>query len=181
MFQPVNLHKWIEDNEHLLQPPVSNKQVWIDDRESIVMIVGGPNARNDYHVNCTEEFFYQVQGDITVRIMHPDTGRPHDVVIREGDVYLLPADVPHCPIRPAGTIGLVLEQPRPAGALDDLRWHCGSCHALVHEAPFTLQDIAVDLKRIMERFWADASLRTCPECGEVVEHPGEAQAPAQAG
>ena len=85
------------------------------------MIVAGPNARKDYHVNCTEEFFYQIEGDITVGIIHPETGEPEDVIIREGEIYLLPANVPHNPKRPAGTVGLVVEQPRPDGAKDKLQ------------------------------------------------------------
>jgi len=180
VFAPINLQKWIEENRQDLQPPVSNKQIWTDDRETIVMIIGGPNARNDYHINCTEEFFYQLQGDITLRIIHPDSGKPHDVIIREGDVYLLPRNVPHCPMRPADTIGLVVEQPRPAGKDDILRWYCDACHDIVYESHFRLENIAVDLKEIMARFWADESLRKCKACGAVVEHPGEAKPPAPA-
>jgi 3-hydroxyanthranilate 3,4-dioxygenase len=181
MFTPVNLNKWIDENRHLLQPPVSNKCIWVDDRESIIMIVGGPNCRNDYHINCTEEFFYQVQGDITVRIIHPDTGKPHDIIIREGEVYLLPKNVPHSPMRPANTVGLVVEQPRPAGGPQDiLRWYCPGCHGVVHEDHFTLENIAVDLKEIMATFWASDELRTCKGCGQLMPEPTEAQPPAQA-
>lgn len=175
MFTPVNLHRWIEDNKHLLQPPVSNKQVWIDDRENIVMIVGGPNARNDYHINCTEEFFYQVQGDINLRILDPETGKPRDIPIREGDIYLLPANVPHSPQRPKDTVGLVMEIKRPEGARDKLQWWCEECHTLVHEAEFTLENIDVDLKEIMKVYWGTPDMRTCTKCGTVMEHPGEAQ------
>jgi len=174
MFMPLNLKQWIEEHRHLLQPPVGNKAVWVDERETIVMIVGGPNARNDYHVQDTEEFFYQVQGDMNLRIIHPETGKPQDMPLREGEIYLLPKGVPHSPQRPAGTVGLVIEQKRPEGSPDRLRWYCEACHAQVHEASFTLQNIAVDLKEIMERFWGDDALRTCA-CGVRVEQPGEAQ------
>ena len=179
MFTPLNLRKWVDDNRHLLQPPVSNKAVWVDERDTIVMVVGGPNARNDYHVQDTEEFFYQVQGDITLRIIHPDTGKPHDVILREGEIYLLPAGVPHSPMRPKDTIGLVIEQKRPEGSKDRLRWYCDACGEMVHEAFFTLENIAVDLKRIMEQFWQDDALRTC-KCGAKVEQPGDAQPPVPA-
>jgi 3-hydroxyanthranilate 3,4-dioxygenase len=184
MFQPLNLRKWCADNAHLLQPPVGNKAVWSDDRETIIMVVGGPNARNDYHIQPTEEFFYQVKGDIILRIQHPETGKPHDVVIREGEIYLLPKNVPHSPQRSAGTVGLVVEQARPPGPSDTLRWYCeaGDCNAVVHEASFALKNIATDLKLIMEGFWGeDAEIRTCTECGAVVKQPGEAPAPAAAG
>lgn len=180
VFTPINLKRWVEEHRHLLQPPVCNKQVWLDDRETIVMIVGGPNQRNDYHVNPTEEFFYQVQGDVTVRIIHPDTGKPHDITIREGEIYLLPAKVPHSPMRGPDTVGLVIELKRPAGSKDLLRWYCERDGEVVWEAPFTLQNIAVDLKQIMERFWSDPALRRCKRCGTVVEKPAATAATAAA-
>jgi len=175
MFTPLNLRKWVDEHRHLLRPPVGNRAVWVDERETIIMVVGGPNARNDYHVQPTEEFFYQVEGDMNLRIIHPDTGRPHDLPIREGEIYLLPANVPHSPQRPAGTVGLVVEQRRPDGPQDELRWYCAGCHAIVHQARFALVNIATDLREIMERFWGDDALRTCDACGVKVEQPGEAQ------
>ncbi len=181
MFTPLNIRQWVEEHRELLRPPVGNKAVWTDDRETIVMVVGGPNARNDYHVQPTEEFFYQLQGDIVLRIIHPDTGKPHDIVIREGEIYLLPKNVPHSPQRSAGTVGLVIEQKRPDGQQDELRWYCDACHQIVHQARFELENIAQDLKVIMERFWGDDALRTCEACGAQVEKPGEAQPPAQIG
>ena len=170
LFQPINLLKWVEDHKDQLKPPVGNKMVWKDERGTIVMIVGGPNKRKDYHVNVTEEFFYQIKGDIIVGIISPETGQPEDIIIREGEIYLLPANVPHNPKRPAGTIGLVVEQPRPEGAVDKLQWYCAKDDQLVHEAEFDLQNIEVDLKRIMEEFWSNEDLRRCA-CGEVVQKP----------
>ncbi len=180
LFQPVNLLKWVEEHRHELKPPVGNKQVWRDERGTIVMIVAGPNARKDYHVNCTEEFFYQIEGDITVGIIHPETGEPEDVIIREGEIYLLPANVPHNPKRPAGTVGLVVEQPRPDGAKDKLQWYSDDTHELVHEAEFTLANIETDLKNIMEEFWSNEELRRCKSTGSVIAPPVEAAPPPPA-
>ena len=180
LFQPINLHKWIEEHRHELKPPVGNKQVWRDERGTIVMVVAGPNSRKDYHVNATEEFFYQIEGDIIVGIIHPETGKPEDVIIREGEIYLLPANVPHNPKRPAGTIGLVVEQPRPAGAKDKLQWYSDDTHELVHEAEFSLENIETDLKRIMEEFWSNEELRTNKKTGSVISPPTEAVAPPPA-
>lgn len=177
LFQPLNLLKWVEEHRGELKPPVGNKMVWKDERGTIIMIVGGPNARKDYHVNVTEEFFYQIEGDITVGIIHPDTGKPEDIVIREGEIYLLPANVPHNPKRPAGTIGLVVEQPRPDGAKDKLQWYSDDTHELVHEAEFTLENIEVDLKRIMQEFWSNEELRTCKSTGSVISPPVESAPP----
>ena len=178
LFQPVDLRRWIDEHRDLLKPPVGNKMVWKDERGTIIMIVGGPNARKDYHVNATEEFFYQVQGDITVGIIHPDTGEPEDIVIREGEIYLLPANVPHSPQRPADTVGLVIEQQRPPGVKDKLQWYAEDTHDLLWEAEFTLENIETDLTRIMDTFWGDEKLRTNPKTGSVMEKPGPAQPPS---
>ena len=180
LFQPVNLSKWVDEHRHLLKPPVGNKVVWRDERDTIIMIVAGPNARKDYHVNVTEEFFYQVEGDITVGIISPDTGKPEDIVIREGEIYLLPANVPHNPRRPAGSVGLVIEQKRPAGAKDKLQWYSDDTNELVYEAEFELQNIETDLKRIMDEFWSNEDLRRCKSTGSIVATPSEAQPPPPA-
>ena len=107
--QPINFKKWIDEHRHLLKPPVGNQQVW-EDREFIVMVVGGPNSRTDFHINEGEEFFYQVEGDINLRVI--EDGKPTDLPIREGEIFLLPPRVPHSPQRPAGTVGLVIERKR---------------------------------------------------------------------
>ena len=180
LFQPINLPRWIEEHRDLLKPPVGNKMVWRDERDTIIMIVGGPNARKDYHVNATEEFFYQVEGDITLGVIDPDTGRPETITIREGEIYLLPANVPHSPQRPAGTIGLVIEQKRPDGVKDKLQWYSDDTHELVYEAEFTLENIETDLKRIMDEFWGNEELRRCESTGSVIAPPTEAQPPPPA-
>ncbi len=179
LWQPISLLRWVEEHRDQLKPPVGNKMVWKDERGTIIMIVGGPNARKDYHVNETEEFFYQIEGDMVLRIIHPDTGKPEDIVIREGDIYLLPANVPHSPQRPRDTIGLVVEQPRLAGVKDKLRWYSDDTHELVHEAEFTLENIETDLKQIMEEFWSNEELRTCKSTGSVISPPTEAVAPSK--
>jgi 3-hydroxyanthranilate 3,4-dioxygenase len=127
LFQPINLKKWVEEHRSEMKPPVGNKQVWKDDRDTIIMVVAGPNARKDYHVNATEEFFYQIEGDITVGIINPQTGKPQDIIIREGEIYLLPANVPHCPKRPRGTVGLVVEQAPRTGSSGTRTIRTSSC------------------------------------------------------
>lgn len=167
---PLNLKKWVDEHRHLLKPPVGNQQVW-KDRDFIVMIVGGPNARKDYHVNSTEELFYQIEGDITVKII--ENGQKKDVPIREGEIFLLPPFIPHSPQRPANTIGMVVERQRPAGQLDHLQFYCDKCGAIVHEPTFDLKDIVNQLKKVMEEFWApdNKALRTCKKCGAEVSKP----------
>lgn len=169
-FSTLNLHKWIEDNREHLKPPVSNKQLFTESKDVILFVSGGPNTRNDYHVNPTEELFYQLKGDIAVRVRPLDGSAPRDVIVREGELFLLPQWVPHRPQRPAGTVGLIVEFPRPVGRLDQLRWYCDSCDALVHQAQWQLKKIDEDLKIIMEAFWGGpVEQRTCQKCKRVIE------------
>lgn len=174
----LNLQKWIRDNKQHLKPPVSNRQLFTDADDVIVFVSGGPNTRNDYHVNPTEELFYQIKGNIAVRIRPLDGSKPHDVVIKEGELFLLPRWVPHRPQRPAGTYGLIAEFPRGVDAegnpqMDGLRWYCPKCDHLVHEARWVLRKIDEDLKIIMEGFWGGApENRTCRQCGHVIERAG---------
>ena len=169
---PFNLKSWIEENRHLLRPPVGNKM--IHNGNLMIMIVGGPNQRSDYHVNPGEELFYQVEGDITLRVI--EDGRPRDIPIRQGDLFLLPAGIPHSPQRPANTVGLVVEHKRPEQANDHMRWYCKQCGALLHDAEFHLVDLGKQLKPIIEEFNRDERLRTCRACGAVYEAPAPAKA-----
>lgn len=175
-FTTLNLQQWIEANRDDLKPPVSNKQLFRGVSQDVILFVsGGPNTRNDFHVNPTEELFYQLQGDIALRVRPLDGGEPHDVVIREGELFLLPRWVPHRPQRPAGTVGLIAEFPRGLDAQgrpqeDALRWYCPACDELVYEARWVLKKIDEDLKLIMEDFWGGpVERRTCRNCGQVIQ------------
>jgi len=170
---PLNLARWVRANQKHLKPPVSNKQLFTGSPDVILFVSGGPNTRNDYHVNPTEELFYQLKGDIAVRVRPLDGSPPEDVVVKEGDLFLLPRHVPHRPQRPAGTVGLIVEFPRPTGTKDALRWYCPSCDGLVHEARWRLKKIDEDLKIIMEAFWSGPEKRrTCKACGTVIQRAG---------
>jgi 3-hydroxyanthranilate 3,4-dioxygenase len=164
----INFRRWIEENRHLLKPPVGNKCVW-EDREFIVMVIGGPNARTDYHVNQGEEFFYQLEGDIKLKVI--DDGHPETIEIREGDIFLLPPRTPHCPQRPAGTIGLVIERKRQAGELDAFEWHCEKCGEKLWEESFVLENIATQFPPILDRFYSNVDNTICKKCGTKLEKP----------
>ena len=163
-----NLKTWIDENRHLLKPPVGNKCVW-QDGEYIVMVVGGPNARKDFHLNGTPEFFYQVEGDIHLKVV--DEGIIKRVDIKEGEIYLLPSNIPHSPQRGANTVGLVIEQIRPGHMEDGLAWFCEECSHELYNEKFMLDNIERDLPVIFKKFYADMDLRTCKNCGHVMEPP----------
>ena len=168
MLAPFNLQKWIDDNRDLLKPPVSNKNLYVEAGDFIVMVVGGPNARKDYHYNESEELFYQIEGDITVRIQ--ENGKPKDIQIKEGDIFLLPGNIPHSPMRGANTVGLVIERVRKGTDLTDgLMWFCDNCNTKLHEYRFPLDNIERDFLSRFREFYGSEDLRTCKNCGHVME------------
>ncbi|MFK8036693.1 MAG: 3-hydroxyanthranilate 3,4-dioxygenase [Crocinitomicaceae bacterium] len=165
---PINFRKWIDENRDKLKPPVGNQVVY-KDTEFIIMVVGGPNARKDYHYNEGEEFFYQVEGDITLPII--EDGKVRNVEIKEGEIFLLPARVPHSPQRPANTVGLVIERMRKPDELDFCSWYCENCNNELHKAPFHLGDIVEQLPKLLDEYYANTDLCTCDKCGTVMEEP----------
>ncbi len=169
VLRPFNIKKWIDENRHLLKPPVGNKQVYKDNDDFIVMVVGGPNSRKDFHYNEGEEFFFQLEGNINVRII--EDGIQKDIAIAEGDIFLLPPRTPHCPQRPAGSIGLVLERYRKPGEKDGFLWYCENCNHKLYEEYIDLTDIVKELPIVMEKFYASKELRTCQKCGTVMVPP----------
>lgn len=169
LVQPLNFQKWIDENRHLLKPPVGNKCVW-DGGDYIVMVVGGPNSRKDYHYNETPEFFYQVEGDMVLKIID-DKGEQVDVEINEGDIYLLPAKVPHSPQRKANTVGLVIEYPRPDGVMDALEWYCENCDAPLYREEFALDNIETDMPIIFDTYYSNDEKCTCSNCGTKMLAP----------
>ena len=167
--KPFNLQLWVEENRHLLKPPVGNKQVYIDNKDFIVMIVGGPNSRKDYHFEDAEELFYQIEGDIVVKTIQD--GRPVDIPIKQGEMFLLPPRVPHSPQRGANTIGLVIERYRKPDEMDACMWFCEKCNHKLYEEFFPLKDIVNQLPVVMNDFYNSLEKRTCKQCKAVMEPP----------
>jgi len=167
--RPFNFKSWIDQNKHLLKPPVGNQCVYTEAENFIVMVVGGPNSRKDYHYNESEEFFHQLEGDIILKIM--EDGKPVDIHINEGDIFLLPPKVPHSPQRPANTVGLVMEKVRDDNDTDGLLWFCEECNEKIYEEKFHLEDVVSQLPPIMERFYSTLENRTCKNCNAVMEPP----------
>lgn len=161
---PINFKRWIDENRHLLKPPVGNKVIW-KDGEFICMVVGGPNQRTDFHYDEGPEFFYQLEGDMVLRVM--EDGQFRDVRIREGEIFLLPPRVPHSPQRFENTVGLVIERERLPGEKDGLMWFCEKCGNKLYEEYFELEDIETQFPPVFERFYGSEELRSCDRCQHV--------------
>src|ERR1700730_522977 len=165
---PFNLRRWIEENRGLLKPPVGNKLLFADGT-FIVMAVGGPNSRKDFHHDPSDELFLQIEGDIVLKTVQD--GRLTDVPIREGEMYLLPAEVPHSPQRPAGSVGIVVERRRGPQELDGFSWYCENCGNLLFMERVPVSNIETQLPQIFSRFYSSLQHRTCSVCGTVMQAP----------
>jgi len=166
--QAFNFRRWIDEHRHLLKPPVGNKLVFTDS-EFIIMVVGGPNSRKDFHVDPGEEFFYQLEGGITLATVQD--GKRVDIGIGEGDIFLLPPNMPHSPRRPANTVGLVIERTRRPGELDGFQWYCENCGTRLYEEFVEVTNIETQLPPVFDRFFGSLANRTCRSCGTVMERP----------
>ncbi len=168
-FASINFKKWIDEHRHLLKPPVGNKLIWTD-TDFIVMVIGGPNRRTDYHTNGGEEFFYQIEGDMVLKVI--EDGKVIDVEINEGGIFLLPPNVPHSPRRPPNTIGLVIERQRREGENDGLSWYCEDCGEKLYSESFFLENIETQFPPVFDRFYNNAENSTCKKCKVRQLRPG---------
>ena len=162
-----NFQRWIDENRHLLKPPVGNK--CLVDGDFIVMVVGGPNVRTDYHWDEGPEFFYQLEGEMVLNVQ--DDGRAREIPMHAGDVFYLPPRVPHSPQRMKDSIGLVVERKRLPGEKDGLLWFCERCNHKLFEEYFVLDSIEHDFPPVFERFYRSLDARTCKQCGHVNPAP----------
>jgi 3-hydroxyanthranilate 3,4-dioxygenase len=168
MQMPFNLNKWSEDNKHLLTQPVNNVVLY-KDSDFIVMILGGPNARKDFHFNEGEELFYQLKGDMKLPFIQD--GKRSVIEIKEGEMFLLPPRTYHSPQRFKDTIGLVIERKRTNEEFDSCTWFCDSCNEKLYSEEFRLEDIVSQLKALLSKVYDSEEIRTCKKCGTVMEIP----------
>lgn len=159
-----NLMQWIAENPDKLKPPLGAKTIFREE-DFMVTVVGGPNARTDYHVNPTEEFFFQLKGTVTIRIQHE--GKPHDIALSEGSIYLLPSDVPHAPMRGPDTVGIIVERIRKENHLDTHRWYCENCNEVLFERTAKIELLERDMPPIFEAYYGDPANQVCKTCGHA--------------
>lgn len=164
---PINLQAWIDEHRHLLKPPVGNKCIAQDD--FIIMVVGGPNSRTDYHWEQGPEWFFQLEGEMVLRIQ--EDGAVRDIPIRAGETFLLPPRVPHSPQRMPDSVGLVIERRRLPHEDDGLLWFCERCNHKLYEEYFHLHDIETDFPPVFARFYGSRGHRTCDACGHLNPAP----------
>ena len=169
MTEPINFPEWIAEYGPTLKPPVGNREMFPGSSDFVVMVVGGPNQRTDFHVDPYEEFFYQISGELRVNVMTEDG--PATVAVNAGEMWVLPRHMPHSPQRGPNSIGLVIERVREPGVLEKFRWYCASCDGIVHEVELQVSDIVADLPPVFKAFYDSEEARTCPNCGTV--HPGK--------
>ncbi len=166
MIKPFNFQKWIDENRDLLKPPVGNKVVF-KDSTFIVMTVGGPNIRTDFHINQSDEFFYQLEGEINLRIINEDH-KFEDIPIKAGEVFMLRRGIPHSPQRKANSIGLVVEKTRVQGDIDKLQWYCKKCCNKLYEEEFFLENIETQFGAVFDRYYGSEHTK-CKKCNEVTD------------
>ena len=164
--EAFNMLEIIEKVRHELMPPVSNRNLTPESKDYITMLVAGPNARKDFHYNETEELFYQLEGDITVVTIQD--GRRKEIQVKEGELFILPAHIPHSPVRPEGSLGIVVEKVRKKSEKDGLMWFCESCDHKLYEAYFKLESIEKDFLPVFKTFYESEELRTCDACGNML-------------
>ena len=165
---PFNLQGWIDEHRHLLKPPVGNKLLF-QNTELIVMAVGGPNSRKDFHHDPGEELFLQIEGEMNLKLAL--AGRITDMPIRAGEMFLLPPDVPHSPQRPADSVGIVVERRRGPDEMDGFSWYCEHCGHRLHLERVAVRNIETDLPAVFARFYSSVRQRTCEACGTVMAAP----------
>jgi 3-hydroxyanthranilate 3,4-dioxygenase len=171
-FIAFNHWPWIERYRRAFEPSVGDKVIW-EDSPFTAMIIRGPYARRDVHVDPSDEIFAMLKGDMMLEYLQE--GKRHAQVIRDGERLLAPALTPHAPHWPPDTWGLVIEVKRTPEQTESLRWWCERCHGPLHEVTMHVADIETELKAAIEQFDAAVELRTCRQCGDV--QPGKPEVP----
>ncbi|EGD74082.1 3-hydroxyanthranilate 3,4-dioxygenase [Salpingoeca rosetta] len=165
----VNIEGWVEENKASFAPPVCNKLMHGDGLLKI-MFVGGPNIRRDFHIEEGEELFFQLKGDMVLKIM--EQGKPKDVKIKEGEIFVLPGRIPHSPQRFEDTVGLVIERERSEKELDGLRYYRKQDDSTpLWERWFHCYDLGTQLKPVIDEFFASEEHKTDTPTKENVTDP----------
>ena len=158
-----NLKQWIDENRGDWG---QRRTIW-EDSDFIAFVTRGPNSRKDFHIDPGDEIFHQLEGELNLYYMTP--GNKRELAhIKAGELFLLPAYVPHSPRRGEGSWTLVIERKRRASEQDRFVWFCEKCGNKLYETTVAFDDPADAVKLATERIRSDEKLRTCRNCGEVL-------------
>ena len=161
-----HLKRWVEENKNLFSPPYKTNRLLVHHKDFLVMILGGPIVRLDFHVDPGDEFFYQIEGDMELHLK--PVGEKREIVkIRQGEIFLCPGSVPHSPRRPENSWGLVIERKRKPEENEEFVWFCEKCDDKVLSRTVIQQDVGSQVSKVYEEFNANPKLRTCTKCGYV--------------
>ena len=161
-----HLKQWVDENQHLFNPPFRTNKLLVSHKDFIVMMLRGPNTRLDFHIDPGDEFFYQVEGEMEL-VVKPEGERRQIVKIKEGEIFLCPGGVPHSPRRFENTWGLVIERKRRSEEQEEFAWFCEQCDALVLSRVVNQGNIPAQVTAVYTEFNNDPRLRTCKSCGFV--------------
>jgi len=158
-----NLQNWIDEN----RGNWGQRRVIWQDSDFIAFVTRGPNKRKDYHINPGDEIFYQLEGELNLHYLKEDK---RDVaVLRAGDLFLLPAKIPHSPRRADGSWTFVIERRRGAEEIDRFIWPCENCGSNLYETEVRFDDPGDAVNRATNSLKSDAVLATCKKCGQVLD------------
>ncbi len=157
-----NLKQWVDEN----RGNWGQRRIIWEDSDFIAFVTRGPNSRTDFHIDPGDEIFYQLEGELNLHYMTPEP--KHEIaVIREGELFLLPANVPHSPRRGEGSWTFVIERKRRPDEQDRFVWYCEKCGTKLYETTIRFNDPTDAVKRANDSMKTNKEMRPCPRCGEV--------------
>ncbi len=158
-----NLHQWIEENR---QDWGRRRTIW-EDSDFIAFVTRGPNNRSDFHINPGDEIFYQLEGELNLHYMTPE--KKHEIaILKAGELFLLPGNVPHSPRRKEKSWTFVIERKRSPEELDRFVWFCEKCNTQLYETTVRFDEPSDAVKQAYEAMKTEIKLRTCPQCGQIL-------------
>lgn len=158
-----NLKQWIDGNRENWG---QRRIIW-QDSDFIAFVTRGPNSRKDFHIDPGDEIFYQLEGELNLHHITPGR-KPEVTAIKAGELFLLPANVPHSPRRGEGSWTLVVERKRRPEEVDLFVWFCENCGTKLYETMVRFNDPTDAVKKATDRIHSDVKLRTCINCSQVL-------------
>jgi len=164
-----NLQQWIEENRGNWG---RRRTVW-EDSDFITVVHRGPNRGKQFHINEGDEIFYQLEGELNFHYINSSDKR-EVLVLKPGEMFLLPANVPHSPRREEGSWTLVVERKRRPDKIDRWVWFCKSATtSSTRRRRDPAKDPAIKANITVEntnkRLRSDLALSTCKRCGETLK------------